>query len=92
MGGKLRINETSAMGFISTIATSMATFEMMDDMDNRGVMLNSAFAISAGFTFAGHLAFTFALCPDTAGPMMVGKLVSGVAAVVFAMLLFKNKK
>jgi ethanolamine transporter len=92
MGSKLGINEASAMGFVSTVATSMATFEMMDDMDSRGVMLNSAFAISAGFVLAGHLAFTFALCPDMAGPMMVGKLVSGVAAVVFAMILFKNKK
>ena len=92
MGGKLHINEVSAMGFISTIATSMATFEMMDDMDSRGVMLNSAFAISAGFVLAGHLAFTFALCPEMAGPMMVGKLISGLAAVVFAYFLFKNKK
>ena len=92
MGSKLGINEASAMGFFSTIATSMATFEMMDEMDDRGIILNSAFSISAGFVLAGHLAFTFALCPDMAGPMMVGKLVSGVAAVVFAMILFKNKK
>ena len=92
MGGKLRINETSAMGFISTIATSMATFEMMDDMDNRGVLLNGAFAISAGFTFAEHMAFTFALCPQMVGPMIAGKLVSGVAAFAVALLLFKNKK
>lgn len=92
MGSKLQINERSAMGFISTVATSMATFEMMDEMDDRGVMLNSAFAISAGFTFAGHLAFTFAMCPEMAAPMIVGKIVSGIAAFAFALLLFNNKK
>lgn len=92
MGNMLGINETSAMGFVSTVATSMATFEMMDDMDNRGVILNSAFAISAGFVFAGHMAFTFTQCPDMVGPMIVGKLVSGFAAVAVAFLLFRNKK
>lgn len=92
VGAKLRINEASAMGFVSTIATSTVTFEMMNDMDDRGVLLNGAFAISAGFTFAGHMAFTFALCPQMVGPMIAGKLVSGVAAFAVALLLFKNKK
>ncbi len=92
VGSKLVINQTSAMGFVSTIATSTVTFEMMNEMDSRGVMLNSAFAISAGFTFAGHLAFTFALCPQMVGPMIVGKLVSGLAAFGVALLLLKNKK
>ena len=92
VGSKLAINETSAMGFISTIATSTVTFETMNDMDDRGILLNGAFAISAGFTFAGHLAFTFALCPQMVGPMIVGKLVSGVAAFIVALLLFRNKK
>lgn len=92
LGSLLGINEASAMGFVSTVATSMATFEAMDEMDDRGVILNSAFAISAGFIFAGHMAFTFAQCPDMVGPMMAGKIVSGLAAVAVAFLLFRNKK
>ncbi len=92
VGARLSVNETSAMGFVSTIATSTVTFEMMNDMDSRGVMLNGAFAISAGFTLAGHLAFTFALCPQMVGPMIAGKLVSGFTGLAVALLLFKNKK
>lgn len=92
VGSKLSINETSAMGFVSTIATSAVTFEMMENMDRRGIILNSAFAISAGFTFAGHMAFTFALCPKMVGPMIAGKLISGIVAFGVALLFFRNKK
>ena len=52
LGSKADINDISALGFISTLATNVTTLGMMDKMDKKGVMLNSAFAVSAAFTFA----------------------------------------
>ena len=94
LGEKWGINETSALGFVSSVATSMTTFEMMNKMDKRGIVLNSAFAVSAAFTFAGHLAFTMAFEGGTAYilPMIAGKLIAGVLAVVLAFILYKDKK
>ena len=90
IGGRLGINEVSAIGFVSSLATSATTFGVMNDMDKKGAMLNSAFAVSAAFTFAGHLAFTLAYDAAYLPAMIVGKLVAGVCALVVGVLLYKR--
>lgn len=90
MGAYLNINDTSALGFVSTLATSMTTFGIMNSMDSKGTVLNSAFAVSAAFTFAGHLAFTLAFDADYLPQMIVAKLVSGFAALIFAIIIYKR--
>ena len=82
------INEVSAICFISSLATSMTTFGLMDKMDKKGIMMNSAFAVSAAFTFAGHLAFTMALDSSFILPMIVGKLCAGVLAVILSYIMY----
>ena len=86
------MNEVSALGFIGTLATNVTTFGMMKDMDDKGVVLNSAFAVSAAFTFAGHLAFTMAFDSSYILPMIVGKLISGLCAVILAVWFYKEDK
>ena len=90
LGRKTGMNEVSVLGFISTLATSVTTFGMMNDMDDRGVVLNSAFAVSAAFTFADHLAFTMDQNPDYLPAVIVGKLLSGICAVALAALIYKK--
>lgn len=89
-GKWLNINETSALGFISSLATNVTTFEMMNSMDKKGAVLNSAFAVSASFTFAGHLAFTLAFDGSYLPYVLAGKLISGFFALFFAVLIFKK--
>ena len=91
MGAKLGINETSAFGFITTLGTYLTTFEMANKMDSKGIVLNSAFAVSASFAFIDHFAFTMSMDEAYVVPMLVGKIVSGISAVVVA-YLFVNKK
>ena len=90
LGGTLGINSTSAVGFMSSLATNVTTFEMMNGMDKKGAMLNSAFAMAGAFTFAGHLAYTMARDADYILPMIVGKLISGICAVVVAVFIYKR--
>ncbi|MCQ2433490.1 MAG: ethanolamine utilization protein EutH, partial [Clostridia bacterium] len=52
MGGLIGIGDTAALGFLATLANTMSTYEMMNKMDKKGVMLNAAILISAGFTYA----------------------------------------
>lgn len=89
LGRKANINEISALGFISTLATNVTTFGIMDRMDKKGVLLNSAFAVSTAFTFASHMAFTMAYDRGYLLPMIIGKLVSGVFSVALAQLMYK---
>ena len=93
LGRVLSVNETAALGFVSTLATNVTTFEMMKDMDDKGTVLNSAFTVSAAFTFAGHLAFTLAYDAAYILPMIVGKLSAGVLALLLAIFMEgKSKK
>jgi len=90
LGRKISVNETSAMGFVSTLATSMTTYEMMGEMDDKGITLNAAFAISAAFTFAGHLAFTLAFDAGYIFPVIAGKLIAGLTSLFAAAFVYRR--
>ncbi len=90
MGSKIGINGVSALAFLANLVTNASTFGIMDKMDKKGTVLNSAFAVSAAFVFGGHLAFTMAFDSSYVTPMIVGKLISGVCAVILAFLIYKG--
>ncbi len=90
LGNKLEMNEIGMMGFISTLATNLTTFGNMNEMNPKSIMLNAAFAVSAAFTFAGHLAFTMAFDSNYLLPVMVGKLTAGLLAVLIAGVVYKK--
>ena len=90
LGRRLGVGEAAVMGFVATLASSITTFESMKQMDEKGVMLNAAFAVSAAFTFADHLAFTAAFDPACITGVIAGKLLSGVLALSAANLAWKH--
>lgn len=90
LGSTIGINGISALAFLGCLVTNASTFGVMDQMDKKGVVLNSAFAVSASFVFGSHLAFTMAFDSSYAGPMIIGKLISGICAVLLALLLYKG--
>lgn len=90
LGSKIGINGVSALAFLGNLVTNASTFGMMDKMDPKGTVLNAAFAVSAAFTFGGHLAFTMAFDSRYVMPMIVGKLLSGVCAVFLAFFIYKG--
>ena len=87
---KLAVNESSVMGFVATLASSVTTFALMEKMDKKGVLLNAAFAISAAFAFADHLAFTMAFNSAYVAPVVLAKLVGGVTSVMLGCLLYSR--
>ena len=91
VGEKLGIDSFSASSFLSTLITNATTFSSMERMNKKGVVLNSAFAVSAAFVFGGHLALTMAFNSNYVLPMIVGKIVSGISAVGLALLIYKEK-
>ena len=93
-GKLIGINDISAMGLISCLATNVTTISMVEKMDKKGVVLNMAFAVSGAFVFAGHLAFTVSFNADYLVPVIIGKLTAGICAVILANFVFNkmNKK
>jgi membrane protein CcdC involved in cytochrome C biogenesis len=91
LSSKININGVSALSLLASLVTNASTFGVMDQMDKKGVLLNSAFAVSASFVFGSHLAFTMAFDSTYVVPMIVGKLISGACALALALLIYKDK-
>lgn len=90
LGKGLGINGVAAGGLIATLANSIATFGMVKDMDDRGKVVNIAFAVSAAFVFGDHLGFTAGFAPEYLPAMIAGKLAGGISAVAVALLLTRK--
>jgi len=87
LGKLVGMEEVAAAGMVATLANNIPMFGMMKDMDNRGKVLNVAFAVSAAFVLGDHLGFTAGVQHEMIFPMVVGKLVAGVTAVIVAMMI-----
>ena len=92
VGRLLGINDAAAAGLIASLANSIATFGLVKEMNERGKVVNIAFAVSAAFVFGDHLGFTAGFAPEMMGAMIIGKLVGGISAVGVAMWLTRKEK
>lgn len=90
--GKLMgINEVASGGLIVSLANAIPTFQMMKDMDKRGIFINTAWAVSAMALLGDHLGFTAGVAPHMILPMLVGKIVAAVAAIILAYVIAKKR-
>jgi ethanolamine transporter len=92
LGRKMELDDTSVVGLIATLANSIATMESADKMNRKGRVLNLAFAVSAAFVFGDHLAFTLSYNGKYIIPVIIGKLVAGITALLVASILVKKIK
>lgn len=92
LGRWLGINDTAAGGLVASLANSIATFDMIKDMDQRGKVVNVAFAVSAAFVFGDHLGFTAGFAPEMLPGMIAGKLAGGISAVAVAMWMTRKRQ
>ena len=87
LGHLMGMNDVAAAGMVASLANSIPMFQMMKDMDNRGKIINVAFAVSAAFVFGDHLGFTAGFNSTMILPMIVAKLISGITAAIIAMFI-----
>lgn len=87
LGGLLGMGDVAAAGMVATLANDIPMIQMMKDMDDRGKVLNVAFAVSAAFVFGDHLGFAAGVNKQMIFPMIVGKLIGGISAVAVASLI-----
>ena len=90
LGDRLHVNETAAAGLLCTLAAGVITYEMMNQMDRKGVMINAAFSVSAAFMFAGCMAFTLAFNGAFLFPVIVGKTISGLCGLGLALAMSRR--
>jgi ethanolamine transporter len=90
LGKKLGMNQQALGGFIASFAHHIPMFVTLHEMDNRGKVVNTAFAVSGAFVFGSHLGFVAGLEKSFVLPLIVGKLTAGFLAAAFA--LFATKR
>ncbi len=89
IGKLLSVNEVAVGGIIAALANSIPTFGMVKDMDPRGKVIAIAFSVPAVAALGDQLGYTSANCPEVILPMIVGKIVAGIIAIIFAMAFLK---
>ena len=87
VGALLGMNEAGSAGMVANLANNIAMFNIMGDMNPKGKLLNVAFAVSAAFVFGDHLGFTAGVNQAMVTPVIVGKLVAGITALIVANVL-----
>ena len=87
LGKAFGMDEVGSAGLIANLANNIAMFNIMGDMNPKGKLLNVAFAVSAAFVFGDHLGFTAGVNKEMIFPVIVGKLVAGITALILANIL-----
>lgn len=64
-----------------TTANSIPTLLNLETLEESGITLNVAYAVISSYTVGDFLAFTIQFAPQLAVPMMVGRLISGMAVL-----------
>lgn len=87
LGSLFGMDENGSAGMVANLANNIAMFNIMGDMNPKGKLLNVAFAVSAAFVFGDHLGFTAGVNKEMIFPVVVGKLVAGITALILANLI-----
>ena len=74
------------------MANSVSVFVMSKDMTNRGVVINTAWVVTASAVLGDHLGFTAGFAPELLGPVILGKLAGGISAVLLALVLTRKEQ
>jgi len=90
-GTKVGMNGESSTGLLTQLASSIPIWSVLENMDDRGKLLNIAFAVSGSFVFGDVLAFTGGASAEMVFPVIVAKLSGGILAVLLAVLLMRRK-
>ena len=87
IGAALGMDENGSAGLVANLANNIAMFNIMGEMNPKGKLLNVAFAVSAAFVFGDHLGFTAGVNSEMIFPVILGKLVAGITALILANIL-----
>lgn len=85
------VNTASMTGVLAAMAHHLPMLATMKDMDERGKVMNAAFAVSGAFVIGSHFAFVAGVEKDMILPVVAGKLTAGGSAIILALSLHKNK-
>lgn len=91
LADKTGINEAGLTGILTVGISAIPAFADLKNMNDRGVIIVSALAVSLAFVFGDHMAFTLSVRPECAAMLAIGKVSGGIAALIMALLMTRKK-
>ncbi len=89
ISGKTAFNDISMLGLVSSLANCVPMLAIYDKMDNKGKVINAAFAVSGAFVFGGQLGYVSGISQEIVVPFILAKLTAGISAIGLANILLK---
>ena len=89
--GRLGINREASSGLLTQMASSIPVWSVINDMNQRGKLINVTFAISGSFVLGDVLAFTGGVNAEMVFPVIVAKLTGGLLAILLVYTLLQKK-
>lgn len=78
---------TPISGLLISGVNPMPIFDMMNSMTPKGALINAAFMIGANCAIGDFFAFTCQTKPKLVLPLIIGKMLSAILALIVAVLL-----
>lgn len=86
------VNNTSVLGLITSLVNCIPMLALYDDMDDRGKVLNSAFAVGSAFVFGGQMGFVLGVAEEYIYPFILGKFIAGFTSIILVFVMTKDYK
>ena len=92
VGRRCGLDATSAAGIVFTLANSIPVYKMIKNMNPKGKVVNIAWLVPATAALGDHLGFTAGVSPDMITPVVLGKIIAGIFAIILALWLCGDLK
>lgn len=92
LGKRLSVNAVSMASFPVACVNVISVFTMVKDMDRKGIVISAAWCTNTIALFTAHLAYTKTVSPQMVTPVLVSKVVGGLAAAVIAYWMEREKE
>jgi ethanolamine transporter len=91
ISNKYGLDEYSLLGLLSSLASALPMMGVYAEMNNKGKVINAAFAVSGSYVFGGQLGYISSVAPHTVNAFIVSKLVAAISGIVVALYLIKKE-
>jgi ethanolamine transporter len=91
IGRVFGLSSDATAGLLAGAANVLALLALVKQLRAKDKVICLSFAVCCAFLFGDHLSFTANFQPSLIVPVLVGKLVAGIIAIVFAFLLAVKK-
>lgn len=91
IGQKFGINSVSVAGILGNLASNLLIFGTYKEMDPKGKVICTAFAVSEAFVFGGQFGFVSGIAHEMLGSFIISKLTAGIISIVLAVWLYERE-